>query len=66
MKRGMIGLMVLLAVFLQGPIANAMETSQSIRPVSGPIDPLPPKPVPPLPTPAPSEPKQPDQILPRA
>ena len=66
MKRGLIELMVLLAVFLQGPIANAMETSQSIRPVSGPTDPLSPKPIPPPPTPGPPEPKLPNQILPRA
>ena len=66
MKRGMIELMVLLAVFLQGPIANAMETNQSIRPVSGPTDPLPPKPLPPSPSPGPTEPKLPNQILPRA
>ena len=66
MKRGMIELMVLSALFLQGPIANAMETSQSIRPVSGPTDPLPPKPLPPSPSPGPPEPKLPNQILPRA
>ncbi|MDZ4855703.1 MAG: hypothetical protein SGJ26_12740 [Nitrospirota bacterium] len=66
MKRGMIELMVLSALFLLSPIANAMETSQSNRPVSGPTDPLLPKPIPPPPTPTPSEPKQPNQILPRA
>ena len=66
MKRGMIELMVLSALFLQGPIANAMETSQSIRPVSGPTDPRLPKPIPPPPTPGPPEPKLPNQILPRA
>ena len=66
MKRGMIELMVLSALFLQGPIANAMEASQSIWPVSGPTDPLLPKPIPPPPTPGPPEPKLPNQILPRA
>ena len=66
MKRGMIELMVLSALFLLSPIANAIETNQSIRPVSGPIDPLPPKPVPPSPSPGPTEPKLPNQILPRA
>ena len=72
MKRGMIELMVLLALFLQGPIANAMETNQSPHPVPGPTDPvpgptdpLPPKPFPPPPSPGPPEPKQPNQILPR-
>lgn len=65
MKRGMIELMILLALFLQGPLANAMETNQSIRPVSGPTDPLLPKPIPPPPTPGPPEPKQPNQILQR-
>ena len=66
MKRGMIELMVLSALFLQGPIANAMETNQSTRPASGPTDPLLPKPIPPPPTPGPPEPKLPNQILPRA
>jgi hypothetical protein len=66
MKRGMIELMVLSALFLLSPIANAMETNQSIRPVSGPTDPLLPKPIPPPPTPTPSEPKLPNQVLPRA
>ena len=66
MKRGMIELMVLLAVFLQGSIANAMETNQPIWPEAGPTDPLSPKPIPPPPTPGPPEPKQPNQILPRA
>lgn len=66
MKRGMIELMVLSVLVLQGPIANAMETNQSIRPVSGPTDPLLPKPIPPPPTPGPPEPKLPNQILPRA
>ena len=65
MKRGMIELVVLSALFLQGPIANVMETSSSPRPVSGPTDPLPPKPFPPPPSPGPPEPKQPNQILPR-
>lgn len=65
MKRGMIELMVLLALFLQGPIANAMETNQSPHPVPGPTDPLPPKPFPPPPSPGPPEPKPPNQILPR-
>jgi hypothetical protein len=66
MKRGMIGLIVLSALFLQGPISNAMEANQSPHPVSGPTDPLPPKPIPPPPSPGPPEPKQPNQILPRA
>jgi hypothetical protein len=65
MKRGMIELVVLSALFLQGPIANVMETSPSPRPVPGPTDPLPPKPFPPPPSPGPPEPKQPNQILPR-
>ena len=68
MKRGILELMVLSALFLQGPIANAMETNQSPHPVSGPTDPLPPKPFPPPPSPGPPEPKQPNQpnqILPR-
>ena len=66
MKRGMIELMVLSALVLQGPIASALETNQSLRPVSGPTDPLLPKPIPPPPTPGPPEPKLPNQILPRA
>jgi hypothetical protein len=65
MKRGMIELMVLSALFLQGPIANTMETNQVSHLVSGPTDPLPPKPFPPPPSPGPPEPKQPNQILPR-
>jgi hypothetical protein len=71
MKRGMIGLIVLSALFLQAPIAKAMEANQSPHPVSGPTDPLPPKPIPPPPSPGPPEPKQPNQpnqpnqILPR-
>lgn len=65
MKRGMIELMVLSALFLPGPIANTMEANQSTRPVSGPTDPLPPKPLPPPPSPGPPEPKLPNQILPR-
>jgi hypothetical protein len=65
MKRGMIELMVLSALFLQGPIANTMETNQFPHLVSGPTDPLPPKPFPPPPSPGPPEPKQPNQILPR-
>jgi len=66
MKRGTIELMVLSALFLLSPIANAIETSQSIRPVSGPTDPLPPKPLPSPPSPGPTEPKLPNQVLPRA
>ena len=68
MKRGMIELMVLSAFFpffLQGPVANAIETNQFFHPLSGPTDPLPPKPFPPPPSPGPPEPKPPSQILPR-
>jgi hypothetical protein len=66
MKRGMIELVVLSALFLQGPIvANSMKTNQFPQPVSGPTDPLPPKPFPPPPSPGPPEPKPPNQILPR-
>ena len=43
MKRGIIELMVLSAFFLQGPIANVMETNSSSHPASGPTDPLPPQ-----------------------
>jgi hypothetical protein len=64
MKRGMIELMILSALFLQGPIANAMEMKQFPHLVSGPTDPLPPKPFPPPPSPGPPEPKQPNKILP--
>jgi len=63
MKRGMIQLLVLSALFLQGPIvnsANPMETSQSPQPPPGPTDPLP-KPT--SPSPGPPEPKLPNQIL---
>lgn len=68
MKRRMIEVMILSALFLQGPLANAMETHQPPSPVSGPTDPLSPKPIPPPPSPGPPEPKQPNQpnqILPR-
>lgn len=65
MKRGMIELMVLSALFLQGPIANTMKTNQFPQLVSGPTDPLPPKPFPPPPSPGPPEPKPPNQSLPR-
>jgi hypothetical protein len=65
MKRGMIEWMVLSALFLQGPVANVMETNPPSQPASGPTDPLPPKPFPPPPSPGPPEPKQPNQILPR-
>ena len=64
MKREMIELLVLSALFLQGPIVNLadpMETSQSPEPSPGPTDPLP-KPTPPLP--GPPQPKLPNQILP--
>lgn len=64
MKRGMIELMVLSALFLQGLIANTMQTNQFSQPVSGPTDPLPPKPFPPPPSPGPPEPKPPNQNLP--
>ena len=50
MKRRIIELMVLSALFLQSPIANAMETTQSPQPLSGPTDPLP-KPSSPSPEP---------------
>lgn len=65
MKRGVIESLALLVVFLQGPMASVMEANQSIRPVSGPTDPLLPKPIPPTPTPTPPEPKPPTH-LPRA
>jgi hypothetical protein len=64
MKRGMIELLVLSALFLQGPIVNLadpMETSQSPEPSPGPTDPLP-KPTPP--SPGPPQPKLPNQLLP--
>ena len=64
MKRGMIELLVLLALFLQGPIVNlgnTMETNQSPQPSPGPTDPLP-KPT--SPSPGPPEPKLSNQILP--
>jgi hypothetical protein len=64
MKRGMIELLVLLALFVQGPIvnlANTMETNQSPQPSPGPTDPLP-KPT--SPSPGPPEPKLSNQILP--
>ncbi|HMF85503.1 MAG TPA: hypothetical protein VK598_04045 [Nitrospiraceae bacterium] len=64
MKRRMIELLALLALFLQGPFGNItspMETSQSPEPSPGPTDPLP-KPTPP--SPGPPEPKLPNQILP--
>ena len=64
MKRGMIELLVLSALFLQGPIvksANPMETSESPQPSPGPTDPLP-KPT--SPSPGPLEPRFPNQILP--
>jgi hypothetical protein len=63
MKRGMIDLLVLSALFLHGPIvnlANAMEANQSPEPSPGPTNPLP-KPTPP--SPGPTEPKLPNQIL---
>ena len=64
MKRGMIELLVLSALFLQGPIvnlANTMETSQFPKPSPSPTDPLP-KPI--SPSPGPPEPKLLNQILP--
>ena len=64
MIRGMIELLVLSALFLQGPIvnlANAMETNQSPQPSPGPTDPLP-KPT--SLSAGPPEPKLPNQILP--
>lgn len=64
MKRGIIELPVLLALFLQGSvmnIVNAMETNQFPQPSPGPTDPLP-KPSSPLPVPP--EPKLPNQSSP--
>ena len=64
MKRGMIELLVLSALFLPGDIVNVinpMETNPSPQPSPGPTDPLP-KPTPPLP--GPPEPKLPNQIMP--
>ena len=64
MRRGMIELLVLSALFLQGPIvnlANSMEPNQSPQPAPGSTDPLP-KPT--SPSPGPPEPKLPNQILP--
>ena len=64
MRRGMIELLVLSALLLQGPLvnlANSMETNQSPLPSPGPTDPLP-KPT--SPSPGPPEPKLPNQILP--
>ena len=66
MKRGMVELMVLSALFLGSPLVNPIDMNQSLRPVSGPTDPLSPKPIPPPPPPSPGppEPKPPSQILP--
>jgi hypothetical protein len=64
MKRGMIEVLVISALFLHGPIvniSNAMETNQSPQPSPGPTDPLP-KPT--SPSPGPPEPKLPNQSLP--
>jgi hypothetical protein len=64
MRRRMIELLVLSALFLHGAIvnlANTMETNQSPQPSPGPTDPLP-KPT--SPSPGPPEPKLPNQILP--
>ena len=64
MKCGMIELMVLSAIFLQGPVinvVNAMETNQLPQPSPGPTDPLP---KPSSPSPGPPEPKLPNQISP--
>ena len=64
MKRGMIELLVLSALFLQGPIvtfASTMETNPSPQPSPGPTDPLP-KPT--SPSPGPPEPKLLNQTLP--
>jgi hypothetical protein len=63
MKRRMIEVLVLSALFLQGPIAHiasAMETNQSPQPSPSPTDPLP-KPT--SPSPGPPEPKLSNQIL---
>lgn len=63
MKRGIIELPVLLALFLQGSvmnIVNAMETNQIPQPSPGPTDPLP-KPT--SPSPGPPVPKLANQIL---
>lgn len=64
MRHGMIKLLVLSALFIQGPIvnlANTMETNQAPKPSPSPTDPLP-KPT--SPSPGPPEPKQLNQILP--
>jgi hypothetical protein len=64
MRRGMIELLVLSALFLQGPIVSltdTMETDQSPQPPPSPTDPVP-KPT--SPSPGPPEPKLPNQILP--
>ena len=64
MRRGMIELLVLSALFLQGPIvnlANTMEINQFPQPSPGPTDPLP-KPT--SPSPGPPQPEFPNQILP--
>lgn len=63
MKRRMMEVLILSALFLQSPIAHiacAMETSQSPQPSPGPTDPLP-KPT--SPSPGPPEPKLPHQSL---
>ena len=70
MKRGMIELMVLTALVLWSPLVNPIDMNQSLRPVSGPTDPLSPKPIPPPPPPSPGppgpkQPGQPNQILPQ-
>ena len=62
MKRRMIEVLVLSALFLQGSIAHiasARETNQSPQPSPGPTDPLP-KPT--SPSPGPPEPKLSNQI----
>lgn len=64
MKCRMIELLMLSALFLQGPIvniANAIEMNQSPQPSPGPTDPLP-KPTPP--SPGPPEPKLPNHLVP--
>jgi len=55
MKQGMIGLVILSALFLQSPLANLVEIHQVPEPSPGPTDPLP-KPSPPPPTPGPTVP----------
>ena len=56
MKQGMIKLVVLSALFLQSPIAHAVETNQVPDPSPGPTDPMPKPSPPPTPVPGPTVP----------